>query len=189
MQTTKIKLSSETILKMDANKEIDAVIVDGRIFIPLFSGLEISGTEKEKPQMCKPEPVKTIAPKVVDDTVAEAPAAKPVAKKVVVPAPVAAPAPAPVKAAPTRKAPVPVQEVEDAEEVEEQGELAFDELSIGLRVMVQLTIDGVVNNYAASVVAPPKGGKAGSVYVKFDVDGDIDYLREGDKVFPIDFEF
>ncbi len=179
MQVQKLTLKNDLVITVEAG-ELNAIVVEGQLFIPLLQGLTI-GEASEAPKAA-----------------AEVPAAtgkQPVAKKT-------APAKAAVVADDTVKPaaePAPKQEaptvVEQTDEVEEnplffgQKELEPTTLQVGQKVAVFLSGEGMENKLWGADVVYPHVGQETEIFVKFHEDGMEDYLREGDRVFEFSLKF
>lgn len=163
MKKTKVDLS----LMKQFDGKTDAIIDGEDVYVKIFSIAELS--EKTEPEEQKPEggkksaTPKKPAAKVVDDTKTEATPAATVE---------------------------PTAEVV-TEEAEELSEIVdWSKIKVGEKVQVELNHPDYKDQLlGADVVKNPAGTPKERVYVKFHSDGETDYLREGDKVYPFQFKF
>lgn len=183
MKKSKITLLAQTILTLDSGTH-EAVVDGGNIYVLVqqIDGITVpDSTEKSTPK--KAEKAKEVEDDsdVADDTPKKA-APKKAAKK---------------KAAPKKVAKVEEEEVEEEEEDEvevdgdeiPQDEWADLEKGEVVQAMLVLEEDDSESDpdklWLAEIVGwkKPKGAKEKELYIKFDEDGESDFLRDGDRLF------
>lgn len=162
MKKTTITLSSDTVLQFPAG-EVDAVVDGGTVYVPLMVAEDLGETSEDS---AEDKPSK--------------PAAKPKAEKK------AAPKEAPKKAEVADD--TASEEEEEAGEAYEQGPIPFEDMKEGEKYTIKLS-EYPDQVFTADCVPTPAKGKKGEVYVTFHEDGETDYLREGDEVYPFGFKF
>jgi outer membrane biosynthesis protein TonB len=190
MQKQKIKMNFAQVVQMTAG-EHEVIVDNGVVYVAMMSGFV--GVTASTPEIAnavapavKPAAQKP-APKVVDDTKPSKPA---------------------TKKAPVKKAPEPEPEVEEedeeAEEEEESVELSSsdpragqtlienpEEVEEGTNVLVYMATEGLNEQLWQAVVvdgSDQPNYEEGLVFVQFESDGEIDYLRfeNGDELYEFD---
>lgn len=172
MNTQKIKFSADMVVQLTAG-EVDCLVVDGVIYVPIVSGIAIA-TPSAKPNA-----------QVADDTRGGVAVAKPAVAKTPVTPPANKPAPVAPPATPARR-PAPAKKVEDKPALIED----WATLEVGQNIMVELDVAEFKGKlFSAEVTEMVEEEGEERTYVLFHEDQETDFLREGDKVYEFSTKF